>query len=251
MSPKAKRAKAFTLIELLVVVGIISVLIAILLPVLGKARRQAQLTVCMSNLRQLGIGFLSYAHDHRGWFPAPATAERANEEDWVYWQPDRDVTESQIFRYIGNNLAVLVCPAGPPESLGHAGYPPYPFNYSVNNSITGDGALMRFGSWSTIPCNVNRVLLASHKALLIEEDVTAIGDGDWNATGLDYATRIQSSVSVRHQRGPEIGAVTTKPAAYWDLSVGKGPVFFVDGHVDLMSRASLAHGRHHDPWFRD
>ena len=58
-----KNDRAFTLIELLVVVAIVVVLIALLLPTLGKARRQSKSTICQSNLRAIGIGFSAYASE--------------------------------------------------------------------------------------------------------------------------------------------------------------------------------------------
>jgi prepilin-type N-terminal cleavage/methylation domain-containing protein len=57
---------AFTLIELLVVVAIIAVLVAILLPALAQARAAAQSTVCLSNLRQVGMSISRYAEDSTG-----------------------------------------------------------------------------------------------------------------------------------------------------------------------------------------
>jgi prepilin-type N-terminal cleavage/methylation domain-containing protein/prepilin-type processing-associated H-X9-DG protein len=59
----------FTLVELLVVIGIIAVLIGILLPTLSRARESGRRIVCMSNLRQLGLGFIMYADQNKLYCP--------------------------------------------------------------------------------------------------------------------------------------------------------------------------------------
>src|SRR5688572_6890327 len=59
------RAPAFTLVELLVVIGIIALLIAILLPVLGRVREQAKGTQCSSNLRQIAAGMHMWLNENK------------------------------------------------------------------------------------------------------------------------------------------------------------------------------------------
>ncbi len=64
-----RRSYGFTLIELLIVVGIIITLVGILVPAVGNAKRQAQSATCLSNLRQVGMGFVMYARDNQGMWP--------------------------------------------------------------------------------------------------------------------------------------------------------------------------------------
>jgi prepilin-type N-terminal cleavage/methylation domain-containing protein len=86
MSPhhRSTRRRAFTLVELLVVIGIIAVLIAMLLPSLGKAREQAKTVQCASNLRQLHLANQLYANMYKGYM-LPARIMSGVGANTTYW----------------------------------------------------------------------------------------------------------------------------------------------------------------------
>jgi prepilin-type N-terminal cleavage/methylation domain-containing protein/prepilin-type processing-associated H-X9-DG protein len=67
---KQAAIRGFTLVELLVVIGIISLLVSILLPALNKARQQANLIYCQSNMKQIGGMLQIYRSENNGFYPA-------------------------------------------------------------------------------------------------------------------------------------------------------------------------------------
>jgi prepilin-type N-terminal cleavage/methylation domain-containing protein/prepilin-type processing-associated H-X9-DG protein len=106
--PPVARRRAFTLIELLVVISIIALLVGILLPALGAARKAAQNMQCLSNIRQLGVAFASYAADNGDKFPSVGTVDPKWHEPGVIepYLPTND--NAQATDNLGGSI--LVCP---------------------------------------------------------------------------------------------------------------------------------------------
>jgi len=83
------RRRAFTMIELLVVMGIIVLLIAILMPALGKAREAANAVTCSSHIKNLTNAFLLFANDHNNHLPGTRRTWRGGDkdldhQDWLF-----------------------------------------------------------------------------------------------------------------------------------------------------------------------
>ncbi len=74
MMTRETRRDAFTLIELLVVISIIALLVGILLPALGAARKSAQSAVCLGHQRSMGQGIAIYASNNKDWLAGPYTS---------------------------------------------------------------------------------------------------------------------------------------------------------------------------------
>lgn len=89
---KTNSRAGFTLVELLVVIGIIALLVSILLPSLNKARGQANLIVCQSNLRSIGQLIGIYEANNRGYLPYGDAAVNFGAPNGQEWQWEDVVT---------------------------------------------------------------------------------------------------------------------------------------------------------------
>jgi prepilin-type N-terminal cleavage/methylation domain-containing protein/prepilin-type processing-associated H-X9-DG protein len=223
--------RAFTLVELLVVIGIITVLIAILLPVVLRARRHAERVACASNLRQLGQALLMYAGENRHYLPLPADYRYRHPEDWIHWQSSRTLDESRLWSYLGKSDRVLKCPSGPAEGVTLA----YPYSYSVNVWITGlrtDAPAHPIYGWEggeAVPVRITKIRHTTRKILAYEENSATIDDGGWGRNWRLVSAKpllTTNWISVRHDRGPE--SETDGTGETW---IRSGNAVFVDGHV--------------------
>jgi prepilin-type N-terminal cleavage/methylation domain-containing protein len=105
------RCPAFTLVELLVVISIIAMLLAVLMPALGKARDQGKKTICKSNVHGLGLATLLYLQSNDNAFPAPAGSNKYSYDWYGALSKYTGVTENDLDRGAKRKHNIFVCPA--------------------------------------------------------------------------------------------------------------------------------------------
>jgi prepilin-type N-terminal cleavage/methylation domain-containing protein/prepilin-type processing-associated H-X9-DG protein len=115
--PVRKPHGAFTLIELLVVIAIIAILAALLLPALSQGGARARRVACVNNLREAGIAFHGFAHDHGGKFPMAVPASAGGSLEFIqnaYLIGGEFYFAYRHFQALSNELVaprLVVCPA--------------------------------------------------------------------------------------------------------------------------------------------
>jgi len=97
-----QKAEGFTLVEMLVVIAVIGILAGMLLPAMSAAKRRAQRTTCINNLRQINLGIRLYSDDSNEASPSPGSAAGSNDFMTLY---------SDYKRLINNYVGGCASPA--------------------------------------------------------------------------------------------------------------------------------------------
>lgn len=219
---KQRRPRGFSLIELLVVVGLIALLIAILMVVLGRVRSQAGFVECQSNQHQLQVGLVGYSMEHGGKFISPRTSPIGSLPSKLLWarsyneagsiRLNQDGTESvksledgALWDYVGDD-APYRSPLDPSGRLR---------SYSLNGFISDmpDNNSNPEFSWAPIADRLSKIRNPANTLYVIPED-----DGEpFNLHG--WVIQVNSQEWIDYPVGWFDKGKTT--VAYVDGSTGK------------------------------
>jgi prepilin-type N-terminal cleavage/methylation domain-containing protein/prepilin-type processing-associated H-X9-DG protein len=217
--------RGFTLVELLVVIGIIAILMAILLPVLRRARETAQSALCSSNLRQLQQASVNYAQDNHDFLPpAHINFITQNLHRWHGTRPSMtdpfDFTTSPLKKYL-QVPAIKRCPSFEEPAIG---FEQSAGGYGYNDHYLGSSMEEPAAGPMKITVKQERYLNVPAKQAMIERPAETIMFAD---TAMAAPALIEYSFVEPPLTGK---GVPTSPSIHF-RHAGRANVVWVDGHV--------------------